>query len=202
MGVQDQMQTMLAVYPLVDTQQALAIACREAKSVLLCGKVSYRQGETIAKMMTKPLEDSKVLYLALSFAQNGQGKVLPNHDENQENLQQWFEKSVCSDDNIDVITIVMSLSDARKEQAVLQELLFQAAFVYTKTVVAVVDMDKPYRNLSSWFPVHTDTLLLLPDSFTYPKTKRLMQEIYERDYTIAGVVEETMFADLHQTVRV
>lgn len=202
MGKQDQVQTMLAVYPLVDTQETLATACQEAKSILLCGKVSYIPGETIAKMLVHPREGSKVLYLTLSFAKNGQGNVLPNYDKNQENLQQWLAKSVSSDDNIDVITIVMSLSDARKEQAVLQELLFQAASVYTKTVVAVADTGKPHPNLHAWLPVHTDTLLLLPSSVTYPNTKKLMQEIYERDYTIAGVVEETMFADLHQTVRV
>lgn len=202
MREQEKMQASLSAYPRVDTQRALAAACQGVNSILLCGKTSPERQYTIAKMLSDTIQNGKLLYVELALGKSEKGSVLPGEPCDQENLLQWLEKSVTSEDNIDSITVVVPLSDVIKEQAMLQELLFHAVNLYEKTIVAVAENGKGNRAFRFWLPVHADTLLLLPWEIPCGKMKKLMQEIYERDYTIAGVVEEKMFSDVRHLVRV
>lgn len=169
----------LSCYPHPRTRQDLATACRGAKSIFLCGQASNSAKLSIAKALAQEVSDQKILYISCCESSKKTLKKNPADTVTSLTGYQQNLSAVCLYDNF-----------AEK----ICELMETLGSNYVHFVLAISSSDS--TKTETYFPATADTVLLLPGTLGKYQLHSLINQIYDHDYTIAGVVEAETIATL------
>lgn len=174
----------LASYPHLQTRRELATACNGSKTILLCGQASSSSKLAIAKALADQNQDKKVLYIDCDVS----GAISAKHNVSETDVSIPSQPPMEIEQNLSVVYLHDTIG--KKVKRLLQE----SVSGYTQVVVSIASSieSKP----AFVFPVMADTLILLPGNLGQRQLKTLMDQIYDRDYTIAGVIEADTIPNL------
>lgn len=174
----------LASYPHLQTRRELATACKGSKTILLCGQASSSSKLAIAKALANEKQDKKVLYIDCDVS----GAILEKHNANETDFSIPSQPPMEIEQNLSVVHLQNLIGKRVKR------LLEESVSGYTQVVVSIASSIESKPEFV--FPVMADTLILLPGNLGQRQLKTLMDQIYDRDYTIAGVIEADTIPNL------
>lgn len=174
----------LASYPHLHTRRELATACNGFKTILLCGQASSSSKLAIAKALANENQDKKVLYIDCDVS----GAISAKHNASEADVSIPSQSQMETAQNLSVVYLHDTIG--KKVKRLLQE----SSSSYIQFIVSIANSieSKP----AFVFPVIADTLILLPGNLGQRQLKTLMDQIYDRDYTIAGVIEADTIPNL------
>lgn len=174
----------LASYPHLHTRRELATACNGSKTILLCGQASSSSKLAIAKALANENQGKKVLYIDCDVS----GAISAKHNASETDVSIPSQSQMETERNLSVVHLHDTIG--KKVKRLLQE----SSSSYMQFIVSIKN---PIESKPEFvFPVMTDTLILLPGNRGQRQLKTLMDQIYDRDYTIAGVIEADTIPNL------
>lgn len=169
----------LSCYPHLRTRQELATACRGSKSIFLCGQTSLSAKLAIAKALAQEATEQKILYINCESSKKTSHSYPSDVVISLSSLP--LPSPLSGPQNLSAIFLYNNFSE--KIHKVIQ------TFGSTYNHYIIGGSNSDIAETGTFFPSAADTVLLFPGKLENRQLHALMVQIYDHDYTIAGVVE-------------
>lgn len=167
----------LSCYPHLHTRQELTTACRDSRTIFLCGQASHSDKLALARALAQEVSEQEILYISCESSK----KTSHSHPSDAVISLSRLPSPLNGPQNLSAIF----LSDNFSEK--IHEVIQTFGPTYHHYIIGVSNLNT--EETGTFFPAAADTVLLLPGNLGNRQLYTLMVQIYDHDYTIAGVVE-------------
>lgn len=167
----------LSCYPHLRTRQELATACRDSRTIFLCGQASRSDKLAIARALAQEVSEQEILYISCESSK----KTSHSHPSDAVIALSSLHPPLSAPRNLSAIFLYDNFSEK------IHEAIQTFGSTYDHYIIGFSNSDT--EETGSFFPAAVDTALLLPGKLENRQLHALMVQIYDHDYTIAGVVE-------------
>lgn len=167
----------LSYYPHLRTRQELATVCRDSRTIFLCGQASHSDKLAIAKALAQEVSEQEILYISCDCSK----KTSHRYPADAVISLSSLHPPLSAPQNLSAIFLYDNFSEK------IHKAIQTFGSTYDHYIIGVSNSDA--EETGSIFPAAADTVLLLLGKLENRQLHALMVQIYDHDYTIAGVVE-------------